>query len=286
MKQISLYRRRLLPGKPIAGSLLLMALIGPGIAVAQIALCPEKTRLGANIDKEPCSNPLIPFNLPESSGQSDRPHGNSLTVSIHQLNHVVPKKAIKEEEIAQKAFGQNRTQEAISHLENAVRIDPEFIGARNDLAAIHLRMDDPYPAIDQLNEAIKVDPHFPLLFINLAIGYIETGALSDAERAAREAADLDRARILPQYLLAVSLYYEKKFTEEALQCAKRTSDDYPASHLFAARILIERSDYEPAKVEIQAYLSDNRQAPEFAATAKSWLAFMARHEQKRSAVAP
>ena len=44
----------------------------------------------------------------------------------------------------------------MGHLENAIRIDPEFVWARNDLAVVHLRMGDPHPAIEQLNEAIKL----------------------------------------------------------------------------------------------------------------------------------
>jgi tetratricopeptide (TPR) repeat protein len=286
MRQLSLHCRPVLWVTPIVGPLFIMALIGPGLGVAQMVFCSEDPRSAANANKDVCSDPRDPFNLPAVSDQSRRPEAKALTVTIHQLRHVTPKKALKEKENAEKAFGQHRTEEAIGHLENAVRIDPEFVWARNDLAALHLRMNDPYPAIEQLNEAIKFDPHFPLLFINLAIGYIETGDLSDAERAAREAADLDRVKTLPRYLLATTLYYQKKFTEEALQCAKETSDDYPAAHLFAARILIERNNFEPARIEIRAYLSGNRQSPEFATTANSWLDFMARHEQKPSAVAP
>ncbi len=174
----------------------------------------------------------------------------------------------------------------MSHLESAIQIDPEFVWARNDLAALHLRKDDPYPAIEQLNEAIKLDPHFPLLFINLAIGYVEIESFDDAERAAREAASLDRTKTLPRYLLAISLYFQKKFTEEALQCATETSGFYPAAHLFAARIFIDRNNFEPARAEIRAYFSSSQQAPEFVVTAKSWLDFMASHEQKSAAVTP
>ena len=110
--------------------------------------------------------------------------------------------------------------------------------------------------------------------------------MDETERAARIALDLDPTRTLSRFLLATALYYQKKFTEEAFQYAIQTSDEYPAAHLFVARILIERNNFEPARVEIRAYLSNNRQAPEFAITANSWLDYMARHEQKLSAVIP
>ncbi len=286
MRQLSFHCRRLSWITPIVRPLFLVALAGPGTVVAQSAFCPSESHLEVNIHNTACSGPLDPFTLPVVSEQPHQRAADSLTVTIEQLRHPVPKKALKEKEKAERAFGQNRTEEAMSHLEAAIRIDPEFVWARNDLAALHLRMNDPRPAIEQLNEAIKFDPHFPLLYINLAIGYIETEGFGDAERAAREAADLDRTRTLPRYLLAVSLYFQKKFTEEALRCATETSSFYPASHLFAARILIERNNFEPARAEIRAYFSSNQPAPEFVTTAKSWLDFMASHEQKSAAVTP
>jgi tetratricopeptide (TPR) repeat protein len=285
MRQLSFHCRRLLWVPPIVKPVLLVALIGSSAGMAQTAFCPEASHSEINVNSNTCSGPIDPFNL-VVPGPPQRRDANSLTVTIQQLRHAVPKKALKEKEKAEKALGQNRTEEAMSHLESAIQIDPGFVWARNDLAALHLRMNDPHPAIEQLNEAIKFDPHFSLLFINLAIGYIETEGFDGAERAAREAADLDRTRTLPRYLLAISLYFQKKFTEEALQCATQTSGEYPAAHLFAARIFIDRKNFEPARAEIRAYLSSNRPAPEFAVTANSWLEFMASHEQKNAAVIP
>ena len=286
MRQLSFHRRPLPWNTPIVKPLFLAALIGASLGMAQISPCPSTSHLGINIHNEACSNPIAPFNLPVISEQPKHQDANSPMVTIEHLRHAVPRKALKEKEKAERAFGQNRNEEAMNHLESAIRIDPEFVWARNDLAALHLRMDDPYPAIEQLNEAIKSDPHFSLLFINLAIGYIETEGFGDAERAAREAAGLDRTRTLPRFLLAISLYFQKKYTEEALRCATQTSDDYPAAHLFAARIFIERNNFDPARVEIQAYLSSSRPAPEFVTTAKNWLDFMASHEPKRAALIP
>ena len=271
---------------PVVGPVFIIALIGPSLGEAQTAACPIESRSRITLNSNDCSDLLNAFSFPTEPAQPRPRDTDSLTVTAQQLRHVPPAKALTEHKKAEKAFAQNRTKEAMGYLEDAIRIDPEFVRARNDLAALHLLMEDPYPAIEQLNEAIKFDPHFPLLFMNLAIGYIESGKFDDSERAAREAASLDRTGTLPRYLLAVSLHYQKKFTDEALQCAMQTSDKYPAAHLFAARIFIERNNFEPARVEIRAYLSSNRQAREFAITANSWLDFMASHEQKTAAVIP
>jgi tetratricopeptide (TPR) repeat protein len=285
MRQLSFHCRRLPWVTLIVRPLFLAALIGCSPGMAQLGPCPSASHLDISIKNRSCSTPIDPFNLPPTE-QLNRSEADSPMVTIQHLLHSVPRKALREREKAEKAFGQNRPEEAMSHLESAIRIDPEFVWARNDLAVLHLRINDPYPAIEQLNEAIKFDPHFSLLFVNLAIGYIKTAVFNDAERAAREAAGLDRTTTLPRYLLAVSLYFQKKFTEEALRCATQTSEDYPAAHLFAARIFIERNNFEPARVEIGAYLSSDRQAPDFVTTAKSWLDFMASHAQKSSAVIP
>jgi tetratricopeptide (TPR) repeat protein len=257
--------------------LFIVTLIGASPGVAQVPFCPGESR--SRINTNACSDPFNVFDIPKVTEQPHPSDPHSPTVTIQQLRHVPPKSAQKDMEKATKAFREGRTEEAVGHLESAIRIDPEFVLARNELALIEFRMDKPYAAIEQLNEATKVDPQLPLLFVNLAIGYMKTGNFVDAEGAARTAAGLDRTRLLTRYLLATSLYYQKKFTEEALQCAMQTRDEYPEAHLFAARIFMDRKNFEGARTEIQAYFNGNWQVPEFTITANNWLAFIAKHEQ-------
>ncbi len=176
-------------------------------------------------------------------------------ITVHELRHVVPKRALKEKQKADDAGSHNRRQEAIDHLNAAIQLDPEYVGARNDLAVWLMRGNDLEPAISQLEEAIKVDPHYPLLFSNLTVGYIVTGKLADAERTARVTMDLDRAGRLPRLLLGLALVSEHKYTEEVLRCLGPTLNEYPLAHLLVARVYIAQHNLTQAKSEIQTYLA-------------------------------
>jgi Flp pilus assembly protein TadD len=208
----------------------------------------------------------------------------SQIITIQQLRHIVPKKALKETERADKARAKDRQEEVIDHMNRAIRLDPEFVAARNNLAALYLRINDPEPAIAQLEEAIKIDPHNPTLFTNLAIAYTEVGKFDAAERAARVTVDLDRIDGLPRFLLGITLVYQQKFTDEALQCFEQTGDGYPLAHLLAGRVLIARNSLELAKTEIQTYLSSREQRHRLMAT--QWLDIIERNEQRSAVSAP
>jgi tetratricopeptide (TPR) repeat protein len=252
------------------------ALAGCSLGTAQVIFCgsPEKFKV---INGE-CPDP---FDKPEASPPPRHSGAPSSTITFQELRHVAPKKAQKEKENAEKALARNRQEEAVGHLKNAIRIDPEFVLVRNDLAVLYMGMNNPYPAIEQLNEAIKLDPHSPLLFGNLAICYITVKKLEDAERAAHMAVNLDRTGTRVLYILGSVLYYQRKFTEEALRCAERVRDEYPMAHLFAARIFIDRNEFEQARGEIRAYLSGSGQDPDLVPYATGWLDFIAAQEQQK-----
>ena len=55
-------------------------------------------------------------------------YAESNVVTVKELSHVVPKKAHKEAEKAEKARSQQRSTEAIEHYNRAIEIDPEFVG--------------------------------------------------------------------------------------------------------------------------------------------------------------
>jgi tetratricopeptide (TPR) repeat protein len=222
--------------------------------------------------------------IPMTSTAPQQPHDSSNTVTFQALHHKVPKKALKEMKKAQRARAKNGTDEAIGHLKQAISIAPEFVAARNNLAAIYLRAAQPEPAIAQLEEAVKIDPKNPGLFRNLAVGYTMINNLEAAERAARVTVGLDRTGGRAPMLLGYVLMERRKFTEEALQCFERARDEYPLAHLLAARVLVAQGHSERAKSEIYTYLSSKEQ--NFRATATRWLDLIDQGQQKSAAVLP
>jgi tetratricopeptide (TPR) repeat protein len=197
---------------------------------------------------------------PESSSQSPHyPHSGSNIVSIRGLSHKVPGKARKEMEKAEKALLNDQRDTAISHYNQAILIDPEFVAARNNLAVEYFYASNTERGIEQLEQAVKIDPHNQKLFSNLALGNIMIRRFDDAERAARMALNLDRTDARARMLLGVALVDQHKFTEEALRCFERTFDFDPTAHLLAGSVLFAQGDLERAKSEIRTYLASGEQ---------------------------
>jgi len=178
----------------------------------------------------------------------------SLTVTLQELRHVVPREAQAEMEKAYKAGLKHQSEQELEHLRKAILIDPEYIAARNNLGVCLLEI-EPASAIVQWEEAIKVNPHKGLLYNNLAIGYVLIRNLEGAERAARMAMELDRTTNRARALLGFVLYEEHKYTAETSALLERASSEYDITHVFAARVLMERGEFQKARTHIQAYLS-------------------------------
>ena len=203
-------------------------------------------------------------------------------VTLEELLHIVPEKAMGEVQKAERARAENRTEEAIAHFNRALLIDPDFAAARNNLATILLPT-NPELAVSQLEEAIKIDPRNPLLFLNLTLGYAMLHRLDIAERAARRAVGLDRTGGYARFLLGVVLVDQKQFTDEALKCLEQ-APHFPVAHLLAARVLLMQNNLDRAKSEIQMYMStgdqDNR------AIATSWLDLIDQEGPKSALLLP
>lgn len=215
--------------------------------------------------------PELPTHSKEESLQTN-------VVTVEQLHHAVPGKARREMEKAEKARAEKKLDTAADHYHRAIAIDPAFVAARNNLAAMLLK-DRPEAAAAQLEEAVKADPHNPILFENLVLAYSRTGQLDAAERAARTAVDMDRTGSqLARVLLAVALTAHGKFTDEALESLERARGQYRLACVIAARVLIGQGRLEEARSELNTYLCGRN--PEYAGIAKEWLAYIDRNEPK------
>lgn len=200
------------------------------------------------------------------------------TVSIQQLSHVVPGKALKAFQKAEKARLAGHNSEAAELYQAALVIDPEYVSALNNMAMVRMMEDKLEPALKALTEAIKLDPHNPLLLRNLAMGYELARQFEAAERAARQSIDLDRTDLPARMLLGLALAEQQKFTEEALRCFERAFDRFAFAHLMAGGILLGQGELEKARAEIQTYVAsgerDNRDL------AMKWLDWIERYDSQ------
>jgi Flp pilus assembly protein TadD len=186
-------------------------------------------------------------------------------------------------EKANKAMRKQRRDDEVEHLRNALRIDPEYVAARNNLGVCLLK-DDPASAIAQLEKAIDIDPHEAALFHNLAIGYMITYKLDDAERAARSAIDLDRTNTRMRTLLGIILVLERKYTAEALADLEPATKEYPVAGLYAAQVLIKQQELSKARLYVNGYLSSGDQR--YRDFAERWLHYIDRSLATSAAALP
>jgi hypothetical protein len=120
--------------------------------------------------------------------------------------------------------------------------------------------------------SIKIDPHEPVLFHNLAIGYIINHQLDAAERAARSAVDLDRTNTRMRTVLGAILVLEHKYTAEASADLEPESQEFPVVGLLAAEALINRHELSKARLYVDAYLSSGEQG--YRNYAERWLHYI------------
>ena len=71
-------------------------------------------------------------------------------VTLQELSHTVRSRARREMKKGLQAYAKHIDQEALVHLLRAVEDDPEYVAARNNLAAVYLRMGNLDVAVRQL----------------------------------------------------------------------------------------------------------------------------------------
>jgi adenylate cyclase len=101
-----------------------------------------------------------------------------------------------------------QTEEQIAALEQAVSLDPSWSGAHRDLgAALALRMRSPEEALGHLDQALRLDPKAPNKWITLiyvSLAHLSAGRYERALDYARQAARLTPGGDLVHRMLAVS----------------------------------------------------------------------------------
>jgi Flp pilus assembly protein TadD len=132
-----------------------------------------------------------------------------------------------------KALGQaGRIPEAIEHLQQALRLKPDFAAAHNDLGIVLTRSDRIPEAIEHLEQALRIKPDYAEAHNDLGNALRQSGRIPEAieqyEQALRSKPDFAQAH----YNLGVALWQAGR-TEDAIghyEQALRIKPDYAAAH--------------------------------------------------------
>jgi Flp pilus assembly protein TadD len=193
----------------------------------------------------------LSIRLPETPKASRASQG---TVSIRQLQHNVPAQAQKALSKGRSAAAKGKTEEAMDEFREAVRIDPEFADAYNDLGALHASRGDLAAAVDEFRKAIDLVPDHRLALSNLCIVLGRMQRFDEAKPVARSALRIDPANATVHFVLAISLIGGSEGSEEALDHLQRAAPEIPMAHVFAAQLLINNGRRDEARTHLEEYL--------------------------------
>lgn len=135
---------------------------------------------------EPGGGPLV-LDLPQRS--PSRPISG--LVSLRDLQHPVPKKALREAYEAQQFSRDKNFPKAIAKLENAIRIDPAFRDAHLNLGVQYTRVGRSADARTEFQKALDLGPPSAPIYVDLAFTSLVLHEYRDAETFARKALELD-----------------------------------------------------------------------------------------------
>ena len=139
-----------------------------------------------------------------------------IPISLARLQHKVPKKAQRAFVDARKALIRGDRPRGMALLETAIRLDPQFFEAANDLGVMYLTDRRLSEAYEMFQRATTIDQGDPLAEANLAYVLLAMHRFPEAEEAARSSVRADSLSSRARYLLAVSLLEQRKSTKEVL----------------------------------------------------------------------
>lgn len=176
----------------------------------------------------------------------------SETISTRQL--LMPPKAVKELQRAQKALVSGDFYSSARHLEKALQIYPDSLEAHNNLGSRYISLGEYEKAAAEFQKAIEIDPRVMAPVSNLSVALFLLQRYPEAEAAARRALNLDPSNSTARYMLGAILVTEKHNPAEAMDLLRQTRSEYADSGLLLAVILTRLGNVEEAKNELREYL--------------------------------
>jgi len=134
-------------------------------------------------------------------------------------------------------------------------IDDEFPEAHNAMGYCQLHHDQIQDALASFERAAELEPGLAVVQVNAAVALMVMGRYPEAEKAARRGMSLDPLSIEAPYAVGECLLRQGKYTEEALDCFRRSEQRYPRARLLAGYIHYQRGNLGRAAASIRHYLA-------------------------------
>jgi hypothetical protein len=136
-------------------------------------------------------------------------------VSVRELEHPIPKQAIRAAKEAERYSEAHDTVKAIAKLEQAVRIAPYYRDGHSNLGVQYARVGRLAEALAQFHFALDIGPVNALIYSNLALALLTLKQFRDGEEFARKAVALEPENAIAQKLLRYAMAHSCSLTVAA-----------------------------------------------------------------------
>jgi Flp pilus assembly protein TadD len=192
------------------------------------------------------------------------------TVSVRQLQHQPPKKALRAAAKAQDLAQGGANERAVAELEKAITLDPEFAAAHSNLGVQYALGGQNEKAAAEFRRASELDPGSSMFQSNLACVLIWMRQYGQAEEHARIAVYLDNSSANAHYLLGVILARRPESRSSAVDHLRTAARQFPRAHLILAEMYRAGGQIQLAKEEMKRYVDADPAASR--QDAEKWIA--------------
>ena len=148
-------------------------------------------------------------------------------ISIRRLSHKPAKKAANALKKAGEAQRKGNVTEWEKNLRLAVKLDPDYFEARNNLGAFLARHNRPAEALEEFRAALEIDPDAAPILTNISASLLSLNQTKEAEAYARRALAIDPLSMQAHYLIGVALVKQNQFTLEAADHLHDSGTKFP-----------------------------------------------------------
>lgn len=182
---------------------------------------------------------------------------NSGVVSALDLR--APGKAVDEFNRGVALMKEQKSKEALRHLQRAIAVYPEFVSAHSALGLAYLDLDDPR-APTELETAAKLDDKFPGSFINLGQFALSRGDFAGAQTYFEKAVALNPRDVKTLTALAFAQNNNHKY-EDTLATAQRVhGQDHQGAaiiHYLAASAAMALGNVSAVQAQLTIFLAED-----------------------------
>ncbi len=185
-------------------------------------------------------------------------------ISVSKLDLRAPGKARKEYDKGALSLARKQYQDAVSHLNEAISIYPDFVAAYNSLGSAYLSLGKNEQARDNFSKAVALDDHLPISHLNLGCAQLALKNYSAAEQAVKKAADIAPMDMQVLTALGYAQLMNHNFDgviATSKEVHSKKHKDAAIVHYYAASAYDNLNNLNEAQHQLELFLHEDPKSP-------------------------